>query len=65
MFPSIVGTIAGQSPDDEFDDIEQELSCSWREASVGYLPFSSLDLPALASRLHAALGREGRPSERG
>lgn len=39
-------TVAGpvQSDVDEFDDIEQELSCSSREASVGYVPFAGLDL---------------------
>lgn len=64
MFPSIAVTGAEQSEDDEFDDIEQELSCSSREASVGYFPFASLDLSTLTTRLHAARGCEGHPSAR-
>ena len=30
---------AGGTIDNDFDDIEWELSCSTREAGVGYVPF--------------------------
>ena len=38
---------AGGTVDDDFDDIEWELSCSTREAGIGYVPFIS---PATAPR---------------
>jgi hypothetical protein len=34
---------SGQLNDDEFDDIECELSCSAREAGVGFASFTNLD----------------------
>ncbi len=34
---------SGQLSDAEFDDIECELSCSAREAGVGFAPFTNLN----------------------
>jgi len=37
-----------QFDDAEFDDIEWELSCSAREAGVGFVPFANLDFTKAA-----------------
>jgi hypothetical protein len=39
---------SGQLSDVEFNDIECELSCSAREAGVGFAPFTNLDFMRVA-----------------
>lgn len=39
---------SGQNDDTDSDDIEWELCCSAREASVGYVPFANLDFSRAA-----------------
>jgi len=53
---------SGQNDDAEFDDIEWELCCSAREASVGSLPFANLDLTRAAmeyAQIRAGMARRG------
>jgi hypothetical protein len=45
---------SGQSGDPDFDDIESELYCSSREASVGYSPSVNLDFIEVAERVRRA-----------
>jgi len=46
-----------QNDDTEFDDIEWELCCSAREASLGFVPFANLDLTRAAME-YAQIRRE-------
>jgi len=43
MHQPVIGPGESGPSDTEFDDIEWELCCSAREASVGYVPFANLD----------------------
>ena len=47
------------TPSQDFDDIEHELSSSWREACGGYSAFSTSSVEAAASFL-AGQGPSGR-----
>lgn len=51
-----------QDDDTEFDDIEWELCCSAREASLGFGPFANLDLTRAAmeyAQIPAGMARRG------
>ncbi len=53
---------SGQLSDAEFDDIECELSCSAREAGVGFAPFTNLDFTRVAmeyAQIRAGKVKEG------
>ncbi len=52
---------AGQLSDAEFDDIERELSCSTREAGVGFAPFTNLDF--MRAAMEYAQIRAGKDKE--
>jgi len=51
-----------QDEDTEFDDLEWELCCSAREASLGFVPFANLDFATLATEMRR---RWAEPSEAG
>jgi len=40
-----------QDHDSDFDDIEWELCCSAREASLGFVPFANLDFAKVVMEL--------------
>jgi hypothetical protein len=52
---------SGQLSDAEFDDIECELSCSAREAGVGFAPFTNLDF--MRAAMEYAQIRAGKVKE--
>jgi hypothetical protein len=52
MHQSVIGPgESGQYEHAESDDIEWELCCSAREASVGYVPFANLDFTRAAMEM--------------
>jgi hypothetical protein len=52
---------SGQNDDPEMDDIERELSCSTREACLGFVPFANLDFTRISKKMaDQGLDKQGR-----